>query len=171
MVKLLLTYYLWLEKPWFPRPFCNTELSGCGTRNTWCWPDVHWFSWRQRDHLNRRRTISGIQESNVFLKNKEIERWVFSTFFVWAAAFAFTSLESYVSTVYFPGGFPESFAALSSYKTRSPSKATTTTHTTFFHGEKGLHSPLNWHTFYKWIHRKEPLLICTLSKAPEKSLA
>ena len=95
----------------------------------------------------------------------------FFYFFVCAAAFAFTSLESYVSTVYFPGGFPESFAALSSYKTRSPSKATTTTHTTFFHGEKGLHSPLNWHTFYKWIHRKEPLLICTLSKAPEKSLA
>ena len=48
------------------------------------------------------------------------------------------SLESYVSSVYFPRGF------LESYKTRSPSKV-----------YMGLsRTPLNWHILYKWIHRK-----------------
>ena len=151
MVKLLLTYYLWLEKPWFPRPFCNIRPSGCGTRNTWYWPDVHWFSWRQKDHPNQRRTISGIRESIGWL-NRERKRslrvadfWKHEKGGFYFQASKLHSLESYVSTVYFPRGF------LESYKTRSPSKV-------YIWGSSS--TPLNWHILYKWIHRKAAQVLC-----------
>lgn len=55
------------------------------------------------------------------------------------------SLESYVSSVYFPRGF------LESYKTRSPSKV-------YIWGSSS--TPLNWHILYKWIHRKAAQVLC-----------